>query len=216
MTALALVLVMAQVEGAAPAARPVDDVLVRLVELSRTGDGPKVSLFLEGGAQLSGEVRDLAGGTVLLVENDVLHYVRAGGVIAVTVQSPGAVQKLAIPTRTYSRVDVQKRAEELGRIVSESLGGAAFKIEIDSKLRDADLALVSAALAEAVDGILLAAEADHVRKDLARRMKRLKIGEAAKAGASFSGDALTVAISASDGATGRPSALEVRRALLAP
>src|SRR5688500_18104103 len=139
MLALGLVLVLAQADAAAAApmsARSVPDVLVGLVEIARSGEAaPRAVLHLSGGGKVEGVVVDLSARGVLVRDETVsVHFVDVEDVVAVSVVSPSAAQKLAAPSpRTPSKVDVQKRAEELSRLLGEVLGGTPVKIDITWK-----------------------------------------------------------------------------------
>ena len=223
--AASIVLVLAQPAAGAPGAAvamPVEDVLVRLVEMHRSGDTTASAvLHLDGGTRIEGRVVDLAGAgahATVLVHGSALHYVSAASIVSIAVAAPDASQRLAAPSgRLLSKVDVQRRVEELARIASDALGGGRpLKVEIVWKgLPESGegLALVASAVEEALGGVRDAASDDASRRDLARRLERVRIAEAPRAGASFSGAVLTVGVAPSAGAAGRASALEVRRAL---
>ena len=221
MIAMLLIPVLAQ--AAAVEARGATDILVSLVEASRAGEagaGTRVTLTLDGGTQLSGVVGDLSGTGVVLVDGEVLHVIDPRAVIAVSL--PSASRALAPITRTLSKVDVQRRAEDLARGLGDLFGGAPLKVEIAWKTAAAPgladngdgLAVISAALEEAAAGIRSAASDDAARRDLARRLKRVRVGESSRAGVSLSGDTLSIGVAPTAGFAGRASAWEVRRVLL--
>lgn len=226
--AATMVLLFAQPAADSPptaaAALPVEDVLVRLVEMHRNGESAASSVIhLDGGTQIEGRVVDVAGAgadsTALVLDGSAVHYVSTASIVSIAVSAPDAARQLAAPpTRVLSKVDVQRRAEELARAAGESLGaGAPLKVEILWKgLPESGdgLAVVASAIEEALGGVRDAASASEAsRRDLGRRLKRVRFGDAPRAGALFTADTLTVGIAASAGAAGRASALEVRRAL---
>lgn len=206
-------------------ARPVADVLVTLIEAQRLGAPTRVTITLEGGAQLSGVVADLSGarggGIVLLDGESVVHVIDPASVIAVSAPTREA---LANASPTPSKIDLQRRAEELGRASGEALGGTPLKFEIGWRGAGAAglpesgerLSVVASALEEAAEGIRAAAADPLTRKDLARRLKRVRFAETPRAGASLSGDTLSIGIAPALGAAGRASSFEVRRALAVP
>lgn len=225
MIAILVVCVISQA-SAAVEARPVTDVLVSLVETTRSGEsGPRVTLTLEGGTQFSGVVADLSLAGVAVVDGEVLHFVDPSAVVAVSV--PSGSRAMAPASRAVTKLDVQRRAEDLARGLTELFGGAPVKVEIAWKgagpaglAESGDgLAVVAAALEEAAAGVRFAAAftgEEASRRDLARRLKRIRIGDSPRAGASFSGDTLSVGVAPASGPAGRPSAWEVRRALTSP
>ena len=204
-------------------ARPVSDVLVSLAELARGGDpGTSVTLTLEGGKQISGVVTDLSSGGLAVRDGETIHFVDPAAVVAVSVSV--ASPAVTAVHRSVSKVDVQRRAEDLARGLTELLGGAPVKFEIAWKSASAPglgdsgdgLAVIAAALDEAAAGVRLAAADDSARRDLGRRLKRIRVSDQPRAGAAFSGDTLSIGVAPAAGFTGRASAWEVRRALASP
>lgn len=204
-------------------AKPLPDVLVSLAELARGGDpGTSVTLTLEGGRQVSGVVTDLSSGGLAVRDGETIHFVDPSAVVAVTVSATSPA--VTAVHRSVSKIDVQRRAEDHARGLTELLGGAPVKIEIAWKTASAPglpdsgegLAVIATALDEAAAGVRLAAAGDSARRDLGRRLKRIRFSDQPRAGAAFSGDTLSIGVAPGTGSTGRASAWEIRRALTSP
>lgn len=218
---LMMVSVLAQ-QAAFVEARPVTDALVTLIERSRAGETlPRVAIFLDGGPQVSGIVTDLSGNSLAVLDAEIVHFVDVRSIIAVSIPANFAI---GAAVRAPSKVDVQRRAEDLARGLTELLGGAPVKVEIAWKSASAPgladsgegLAVLAAALDEAAAGVRASASDDASRRDLARRLKRIRFTDSPRAGVSISGDTLSIGVAPGAGSAGRVSAWEVRRALASP
>ena len=215
-TALMAALVLAQTPAipAELAASPHERVLVELVQQRRAGKAPRVTVVLDGGVRLTGEVLDLANEDLLLVNGADTIHVRPSSIVAVEVAGGASLVPAPAPLRTKS--EVQRAVEEQGRVIAEALGRNSMRFDVQWKALAENapaLALIEAAAIEAASALRVEAADAARRQDIGRRLTRVQIVAAHRASATLTGDTLVIEVASDGGPRGRPSAAEIRAAL---